>query len=317
MRILKFGGKSLASPEKLQNACEIVRKIYKKDKKIVVVVSAIGSTTDNLITKAKQFCGEKLEPRELDVLLSTGETMSSSMFAMKLNNMQIPAKSFQSHQLQITTFGDFQNARIAYINKQPLLDCLKNNFVAVVSGFQGINKTGEITTLGRGGSDTTAVAISATLGQNVEIYSDFDGVFCGDPRDLSFKKINNLNYSSMISMAESGAKVLESRATKIAKSNNINILCKSSFEPNKKGTLISTIEDDFIALSSRKNLCEITITFSHNNNLEKILKNVLFSLNGTTFYNLSLKNNQINFLINQTNYNEIINLISKKLNIAK
>ena len=317
MRILKFGGKSLATPEKVQNACKIIQKIYKKDKKIVVVVSANGSETDELIKQAKSFCGENLEPRELDVLLSTGETKSSALFSMALCNLKIPSKSFQAYQLQITTFGAFQNSKIAHIDTKPLLECFEKNIVAIVSGFQGVNKNGEITTLGRGGSDTTAAAISATLGQDVEIFSDFDGVFCGDPRELDFKKIKTLDYNSMILMAESGAKVLDARAAKIAKSHNFNIHCKSSSQPNKKGTLISNIESDFVSISTKKDLCEFCLTFSNKQQSQIIMKNVLKLINNIEFYNLTLKNNQINFLTKQENHDMLLMLISKKLNIAK
>ena len=136
MRILKFGGKSLDNPEKVHKICKNIKKIYKIDKKIIIVVSAIGKTTDNLINLSKNYYKKNCASRELDALLSSGETQSAALFAIALCSIGIPAKSFQAFQLDISTFGDFQNSKIAYINKQPLLDCLNENKVAVVAGFQ-------------------------------------------------------------------------------------------------------------------------------------------------------------------------------------
>ena len=217
MRILKFGGKSLDTIQKVQNVCKNIKKIYKNDKKIIVVVSAMGKTTDLLIEKMSRFCGTHPSQRELDVLLSTGETESSALFASVLVSMGVPAKSFQGFQLNLETFGDFQNSKISYLNKKPLTDSMENGVVCVVSGFQGINKNGDITTLGRGGSDTTAAAIGSVFDHDVEIYSDFNGIFCGNPRFLNFKKIKRINKNTMITMAKNGAKVLDFRAAQIAK----------------------------------------------------------------------------------------------------
>ena len=317
MRIMKFGGKSLNTLEKVQKICKNIKKIYKNDKKIIIIVSAMGKTTDELIAKSKLYCKKNTPLRELDVLLSTGEMQSSALFAMVLNSMNIPAKSFQGFQLNISTFGAHQNSRISYINKIKLQECLDNDCVAVISGFQGINKNGDITTLGRGGSDTTAAAIGAIFNHDVEIYSDFDGVFAGDPIELGFKKLNNLSFDSMINIANSGAKVLDARASQIAKDNNIKIICKQSENFNKSGTMISQIENSFISISSEDNLCNINIDFSNNHNEYFLVKNVINSLKNYKIYNLTLKNNKIQLTINQTNKLEIMELISKKLKLLK
>lgn len=317
MRILKFGGKSLATKEKMQNVCKYIKKIYKNDQKIIVVVSAIGKTTDELIEKANHYSITKTPARELDVLLSTGETVSSALFASMLCSMNVPAKSFQGFQINLETFGSHQNSRIAYLNKKPLLEAMENGEVAVVAGFQGINKIGEITTLGRGGSDTTAVAIASVFGQNVEIYSDFDGVFCGDPRLFNFKKFKKLNYDAMISMAKSGAKVLDLRATKIAKNFDCNIISKSSAEPTKKGTIISSIESDFLSISAIDDLSRISIDFSDKNKIDFILKIVTKEIKQLNFYNLTVQDENINFYVEKKNKGIVLSILSKKLNLLK
>ena len=169
MRILKFGGKSLETLEKTQKICKNIKKIYKNDKQLIIVVSAMGNTTNNLIEMAEHFKPENNSKRELDALLSTGETLSSSIFAMALQSVGLPAKSFSGWQIKIKTYGDHQHSLISSIDKTKLEQCLKQNVIAVVAGFQGVNCDGDITTLGRGGSDTTAAALGAVFQTNVEI----------------------------------------------------------------------------------------------------------------------------------------------------
>lgn len=317
MRILKFGGKSLSSPEKVQNISKYIKKIYKKDKKIIIIVSAMGKTTDNLIAESKKFSSQDTSPRELAKLLATGETQSASLFAMALNSQGIPAKSFGAYELEITTFGDPLNSKIAYINKQPILDCFNDGHVAIISGFQGINKTNEITLLGRGGSDTTASAIGAIFEHYVEIFSDFAGIFSGDPRLYSYKKIKNINYDAMKKLASSGAKVLEERATSIAKEFKFDIISKSSSEPTHKGTIVSGIESDIISITSIDNLCEISIIFTNKTRLNFIIKNVISSLNNTDYYNLTLQKDKVSFLVKNEDKLKIINFLSSKLKLLK
>lgn len=317
MRVLKFGGKSLSSIEKTQNICKYIQKIYKNEKKLVVVVSAIGNTTDKLIELANKYGDLKNKNSELAKLLSTGETVSSSLFSIMLNNMGIPAKSLSAYELQINTFGDPLSSRIYCINKKPILDCFENEVVAVVAGFQGINKNGEITTLGRGGSDTTATAIASIFDTNVEIYSDFAGVFAGDPRLFKFKKIKRTNFDIMIKMAKAGAKVLDHRAVTLAQKFNIKVVSKSSSEPHLKGTLVSNIESNIISVSEISGLSKITINFSCSNKLNFIVKNVLFALNDINFYNLIINNDEISFLVESTNKMSVLNILAKKLNLLK
>ena len=317
MRILKFGGKSLSSPEKVQNVCKYIQKIYKKDKNIIVVVSAMGQTTDNLIAEAGLYYQGQPLDRELDVLLSTGETKSSALVSIMLNNMGVPAKSLQGFQIELTTFGAHQFSRIAYINKERILDCFENQEVVVVAGFQGINKHGDITTLGRGGSDTTASALGAVFNHEVEIYSDYDGVFAGDPKYFNFKKIKNLNTDTMQTMARCGAKVIDERAVSIAKKFNFDIISKSASSPQRSGSIISNIEDDIISISSKDDLCEISIVFSNFAKNKIIVKNVINEINNFNFYNFTLNNSKISFYVERCEKLKIIEILSKKLNLLK
>lgn len=317
MRILKFGGKSLGDKTKVFNICKYIKSIYKKEKELIIVVSAQGKTTDSLLSLAKDYLGEETNKRELDVLLSTGETISSALFAMALTKENIPAKSFQAFQLGITTFGDFGDSKIAYINKQPILDCLKNGIVAIVSGFQGINKNSEITTLGRGGSDTTTACLGAVFDTNIEIYSDFNGIFSGDPRKLNYKKLKSIDYDSLETLSKHGAKVMHDRATKIAQNFNIKIFAKSSEKPKLSGTEICSVEKDLVSISMLENLCEITIVFTNPAKLKFILKNVISVINNYIFYNLTTNNDKIIFYVSEKNKNEILYKISKNLKLIK
>lgn len=315
MRILKFGGKSLSTPEKMQNICKYIKKIYKNEKKLIIVVSAIGSTTDNLLKLANSYGKEYVNERELDALLSTGETQSSCLMAIMLSSIGVPAKSFQGFQIELTTFGAFQNSKIAYINKNKIINAFENNQVVVVAGFQGINKNGDISTLGRGGSDTTATALGAVFDENVEIYSDFDGVFAGDPRIYKYKKLKKVNYNTMMAMANTGAKVLDVTATEIAKKFGIDITLKSANDFARKGTLISNVEEDVVAISQLDNLCKISISFSNISKLKNISKNVISTINNINFYNFELKNNQISFYIPSEQKAKVIQELSEKLKI--
>ena len=317
MRILKFGGKSLSSAEKTQKICKFIKKIYKNDKKLIIVVSAIGSTTDKLIELSKQYGDGEALKRELAVLLSTGETVSSALFALALNSQNIPAKSLQAFQIQLCTFGEYTNSRVAYINKSAVEKCLNEGYVAVVAGFQGINSDGEISTLGRGGSDTTATALGAIFDTKVEIYSDFDGVFCGDPRKMDYRKIKALDYDSMISMAEGGAKVIDGRSTEIAKSFDIDILSKSSAKPDNAGSVISKIETDIISISTIEHLTKVTIVISLENKMERIAKTAISCLKNVKFYNFTLKNKELSFFVKNSDTLKVVSELSQKLHLLK
>ena len=315
MRVLKFGGKSLDTKEKFERVCNFVKTVYNTEKQIIVIVSAIGNTTDNLIELSQNFGNNNKSCPELATLLSTGEIQSSSLFAMHLNSIGVPAKCFVGKDIGIRTFGDYTNAIISSVIKNNLLDCLNSNTIAVVAGFQGMNSNGEITTLGRGGSDTTAVALATAFCTEAEIYSDFDGVFAGDPRQNKYKKIDYVGYNTMIEMAKGGAKVLDEKATLLAKKHNTVIISKCSNSPTSTGTIISNIENENITINEIENLSKITITFTNTVKLNIILKNVLICLNSIKFYNLKIYNNYLTFLIDQSNSKKIVSELSKNLDL--
>lgn len=317
MRIMKFGGMSLETKEKTQKICKYIKKIYKKEKQLIIIVSAMGKTTNQLIEKSKEFSGGNPNTRELDLLLSTGETSSCALVSLMLCSMGVKSKSFDARSLSIKTYGDFQNSRIKSIDKKILEKCLENNIVAVVAGFQGVNEFDEITTLGRGGSDTTALAIGAAFNHSVEIYSNYDGVYLGDPELFPFKKASHINFETMHQISLSGAKVIDSRAIALAKNKNIEIVSKSSTTPNKKGTTINSLESNIISISKISNLCLISIVFDNENQNQFLMKNVIILTNKYKLYNLTLNFNKIEFLIEAPFEKEIILFLSKKINLLK
>ena len=315
MRILKFGGKSLSTIKKAQNICKYIKKIHKNEKKLIIVVSAMGNTTNNLLKSCSCLKPDKYATRELDVLLSTGETASASIFAMILNKCGVPAKSFQSWQIKIKTHGDHQNSLITSIEKSKLDKCLESDTVVVVAGFQGINSSGDITTLGRGGSDTTACALGSAYNVNVELFSDFDGIFSCDPRDMKSKKIKKVSLSQLERSSKTGSKLVSQRAVKIATEHNISLFLKSSTKPTNSGSLANNIETENILISSIQNLCEITIDFPNETKLKLISKNVLFWLKDYKLYNFTLKYCNIVLTVNVSDKTEILKILCKKLNI--
>lgn len=314
MRILKFGGKSLATLEKTQNICKYIKKIYKNDKKLIIVVSAMGNSTDELIKKSGGF-GTKISKRELDILLSTGETQSACLFAMALNSIGIPAKSFLGWQIKINTRGDFQNSLITSINKSKLEECINSETVAVVAGFQGVNKNGDITTLGRGGSDTTAAALGATFGVEVELYSDFVGMFSIDPRLEKSKKLKSISFTQLERVTKNGTKLVSFRAATLAKNTKTKLILKSSERPTLCPTEANNLETDNILISEKSNLCEITIDFANEEKLKFYLKNVILWLKSFKLYNFTSKNNNIIFLVDEASKNEILKILAKKLKL--
>jgi len=208
---------------------------------VAVVVSAMGKTTDNLLNLAKQINPNPNE-RELDMLLSTGEQISAALLSMALHNYGIKSKSLNAFQASIHTEGHFSNARIKDFNSKKILELLKINDVIVVTGFQGINDEGDITTLGRGGSDTSAVALAAALDSHCEIYSDVAGIYTVDPKLYKkAKKIKYISYDEMLELSSAGAKVLHSRSVEIAKKFNIIIYCGSTFS-DEEGSFVMNEE---------------------------------------------------------------------------
>lgn len=237
MIVQKYGGSSVATAEKIRGVAERIRQRVDRGEKLVVVVSAMGKTTNSLIALAEQVSPEP-SPRELDMLLATGEQVTSALLAMALCDMGIPALSYNAFQLGLTTTGSFNNARIMDLNLSRLRMQLERRSVLVVTGFQGVTPEGDVTTLGRGGSDTSAVAIAAKCGCPCEIYSDVPGVFTCDPNRVpGARKLDYITYDEMLELSSLGAKVLHSRAVEIAKKYSVDLYCGSTFS-DERGTCV-------------------------------------------------------------------------------
>lgn len=242
--VLKFGGSSVADNIKLNVVAEKIKSFYEDNKKVVVVVSAQGKTTNNLTKEAFEL-NENPNPRELDVLLSTGEQITISKLSIILNSLGYKAISLTGWQIPIITNEIANNADIKYINIDRILKELYEDKIVIIAGFQGINEKGDITTLGRGGSDTTAVAVAAAVGAiRCDIFTDVDGVYDKDPnKNLDAKKIKNISYKEMLKLANSGAKVLHNKCIEIGMKFDVPIYVKSSFEENTIGTFVGKIKD--------------------------------------------------------------------------
>jgi len=255
--VQKFGGSSVADTDKLFNVCKHIIKEYDAGNKMIVVVSAQGKTTDNLIAQEAEITDEP-NKREHDVLVATGEQITIAKLVMCLNKLGYEAVSFMGWQIPINTDNVHGEARIKSIEAAKLLDNLDNNKIVVVAGFQGIDKDGNITTLGRGGSDTTAVALAAVLkADKCEIYTDVDGVFSADPRAIpNAAKIETITYDEMLELASLGAKVLHNRCVEIGNNFNIPIIVKSTFKEESRGTIVKyekDLEDLYITGIARMN----------------------------------------------------------------
>jgi aspartate kinase len=241
--VQKYGGTSVGTPERIKAVAERIRSYTEKGYSVVVVVSAMGKTTDELITLASQIT-QKPSSRELDMLLSTGEQVSISLLAMALHEIGIDAISYTGSQIKMITDGNFTKAKIESIATDRILKSLTEKKVVIVAGFQGIDTEENITTLGRGGSDTSAVALAAVLGtRDCEIYTDVNGVYTADPRTIAHTiKLKEVSYDEMLELARLGAAVLHSRSVEFAKKYNIRLHVRSSFN-YEEGTIVMPKEE--------------------------------------------------------------------------
>ncbi|MFL2715347.1 MAG: aspartate kinase [Gammaproteobacteria bacterium] len=240
--IQKFGGTSVGSVERIDIVAEIIKNASKLNK-LIVVVSAMGGETNKLIELSKYF-GENPDKREFDALVSTGETVSSALLSMALHSKGIKAKSYSAAQISMKTTDSYSKAKILDVNADKILEVVKDGIIPIITGFQGVTEGGDITTLGRGGSDTTAVAIAAQVGASrCDIYTDVDGIFTTDPKVVSnAKKLDSITMEEMLELAGQGAKVIQTRAVEFANKYNVPVRVLSSFNDGK-GTLIS-LEDE-------------------------------------------------------------------------
>lgn len=241
--VAKFGGTSVANPERMVSVAERLVNYRRQGHRVVAVVSAMGKSTDDLIALAKSVNPDP-PSRELDRLLATGEQVSMAVLAMAVQSLGEPAVSLSGRQAGIVTTTVFNKAQISEIDATRIIAELDAGKIVIVAGFQGITPTGDITTLGRGGSDTTAVAIAAAIHADIcEIYTDVDGVYSADPRIVpKARKLDQVSFEEMLELAASGSGVLQMRAVEVARNFNVQILCRNAFN-NTLGTLVREEEN--------------------------------------------------------------------------
>ncbi|MDO4451634.1 MAG: aspartate kinase [Lachnospiraceae bacterium] len=236
--VKKFGGSSVANKERIFNVAKRCIEDWQKGNDVVVVLSAMGDTTDELLAKATDI-NPRATKRELDMLLTTGEQVSVSLMAMAMQSMGVPAISLNAFQISMQSTSKYGNARFKRIDTERITHELENRKIVIVTGFQGINKYDDYTTLGRGGSDTTAVALAAVLHADVcEIFTDVDGVYTADPRVVkNARKLEVVTYDEMLELATLGAKVLHNRSVEMAKKYGVTLIVRSSLN-NEEGTIV-------------------------------------------------------------------------------
>ena len=262
--IQKFGGSSVADAEKIRNVARIITDTYQKGNRVVAVLSAQGDTTDDLIEKAAEI-NPAASKRELDMLLSTGEQISCALCAMAIEDMGFPVVSLTGWQAGFRTNSGYGNARIKRVQGERIRAELDKRRIVIVTGFQGLNKYDDITTLGRGGSDTSAVAIAAALNADLcQIYTDVDGVYTADPRLVpTAHKLDEITYDEMLELATLGAQVLHNRSVEMAKRYGVNLEVLSSFQ-RKPGTkvkeVVKTMEKSHISgVAKDKNVARLAL----------------------------------------------------------
>lgn len=243
--VQKFGGTSVANVDRINAVAERVGKFKKEGHQIIVVVSAMSGETNKLIRLAEDMMGSP-EPRELDAIVSTGEQVTAGLTALALINRGIPAKSYSGNQIKILTDQAHTKARILKIDDKAIKQDLDAGNVVVVAGFQGVDEHGNVTTLGRGGSDTTAVAIAAAIkADECQIYTDVDGIYTTDPRIVKdARRLKSITFEEMLEMASLGSKVLQTRSVEFAGKYKVKLRVLSSFDAHGEGTIITFEEDE-------------------------------------------------------------------------
>lgn len=311
--VIKFGGSSLSNNLNLNIAANKILKIKSKNKsKIVVIVSAQGSTTNELLKEAKELAAYP-NKRELDALLSIGEQKSASKLAIILTRMGYKAISLNAMQIGIFTDDNYNNSKITYINKNRIINELKNDNIVIITGFQGIDKNNNFTTLGRGGSDTTAVAIASVLNaNNCFICSDVDGIYDVDPKKYPDAKCyKTISYNLMETAAFSGAKVMHERCINIARKSNLNIRAISTFNDND-GTIIKDEIEKVEIKNIVKNDSLLLITISINNDFDKSLLIEELIKNSIKIEYIKINKKSVLLVMNNMNFEEFKQYIEEK-----
>ena len=320
--IQKFGGSSVADTHHIFNVAKKIIDVYKSGNDVVAVVSAQGNTTDKLQDLMEEIT-DNASKREKDVLLSSGEQVSSSLLAMAIQKLGFPAVSLTGWQAGFLTESNHTDARIIKIDTTRIKNELKNKNIVIVAGFQGIDENGDITTLGRGGSDTSAVALAAALNADIcKIYTDVDGVYTADPRNVpSAKKWSSLSYDTMFEMAHFGAQVLNERSIETAKKFGVTVEVLSSLSDNSPGTvIIENAKAPFHTMSGislKNHLAKVTIGSRENNQKYKDiitteLDKIGIKIDGS-MKPIGKQNKDIfNFIIEENSINDFLKL-SKKI----
>lgn len=282
MKVLKYGGSSLENISKIKAVAECVKNKLKSSKKLIVVVSAMGKTTNNLTALASQFIIQP-KKRELDQLISIGENQSAVLMTLALQNLGVSAISLTGWQAGIFTDNSFGGAFIEEIEISRINSYLKTYDVIVVTGFQGVTLKGDITTLGKGGSDTTAVALAGKFGSKCEIFTDVQGVFTVDPKVFKdAKKLKKISYDDLMEASINGAKVMETRSVEIASKYNVELYISKSLEEKPEGTKVGAEVENFEAmpiknLAVQDDVLPLKIQIKKNADLPKIFE--IFSQN--------------------------------------
>ena len=245
--VQKYGGSSVENKEKLELICNKIIKEKNKNNKVVVVVSAQGKTTNNLISKAEDYTNFCLDKKDLDFLLATGEMQTASLLSLMLNSKGHKAVCLTGAQAGVIADSNFGNAKIIDVVPSNIISYIEENYIVIVTGFQGMDKLGNITTLGRGGSDLSAVALAGALkAKKCEIYSDIDGIYSADPKVIpNSKLLSDISFDEMLEAASAGAKVLHNRSVNLAKEYNIKILAKNTFRNSRGSKVQKNIKEDF------------------------------------------------------------------------
>ena len=314
--VLKFGGSSVADNEKLKIVAEKIINLYEKGNNIVVILSAQGKTTDRLINEASEL-SDKVNDRELDMLLSTGEQVSIAKLSILLEAMGYKSISLTGWQAGIYTNNTNKKAIIENINTSRILKELEERKIVIIAGFQGINENMDITTFGRGGSDTTAVAVASALkAKNCYIFSDVDGVYTTDPNKIEdAKKLSALSYEEMLEISSEGAKVLHNRSIEIGEKYKIPIITKSTFN-NKPGTVISDIiEENTIKSIVKKDCSRISIVGNGIIRNTQAIKDVLdiIEANKLDMLEFDVSESKISITFKNIVDNDILEIIHKKI----
>ncbi len=262
--VQKFGGSSVADADRVRNVARIITETYRRGHSVVVVLSAQGDTTDDLIAKAAEI-NPKASKREMDMLLSTGEQISCALCAMAIEAMGYPVVSLTGWQAGVQTNSTYGNAKIKRVMAERIQNELDRRSIVIVTGFQGINKYGDVTTLGRGGSDTSAVALAAALHADLcQIYTDVDGVYTADPRLVpGAQKLEEITFDEMLELATLGAQVLHNRSVEMAKRYNVNLEVLSSFSGHpgtKVKEVVKTVEKSHVSgIAKDKNVARLAL----------------------------------------------------------